>query len=49
MREVSRSKVEAALHMLHCRIEAATLSPSSHALKAGDLAKLACVPRLEWL
>jgi hypothetical protein len=49
MREGVTFEVEAALHMLHCRIEAAALSPSSHALKAGDLAKLACVPRLEWL
>jgi hypothetical protein len=31
MRELVALEVEAALHMLHCHIDAATLSPSSHA------------------
>jgi hypothetical protein len=33
MRELAVSKDEAAPHMLHCRIDAATLSPSSYAVE----------------
>jgi hypothetical protein len=33
MRELGAVRIEAALHMLHCRIDAATLSPTSHALE----------------
>jgi hypothetical protein len=33
VRELGAFKIEAALHMLHCRIDAATLSPSSHAIE----------------
>jgi nitroreductase len=49
MREALPSKVEAALHMLRCRIDAATLSPSSHAIESWRSRKIAFVPRLEWL
>jgi len=42
-------KVEAALHMLHCRIDTATLSPSFHAIEGWRSRKFAFVPRLEWL
>jgi hypothetical protein len=49
MREVVALEVEAALHMLHCRIKTATLSPSSHAVESRRSRKIAFVPRLEWL
>jgi hypothetical protein len=49
MREVVAFKVEAAPHMLHCRIDTATLSPSSHAVESSRSRKIAFVPRLEWL
>jgi hypothetical protein len=40
---------QAALHMLHCRIDTATLSPSFHALESRRSRKFAFVPGLEWL
>jgi hypothetical protein len=40
---------QAALHMLHCRIDTATLSPSSHADESCRSRKIAFVPGLEWL
>jgi hypothetical protein len=49
MREVVAFKVEAAPHMLHCRIDTATLSPSFHAIGSWRSRKIAFVPRLEWL
>jgi hypothetical protein len=33
MRELGAVNIEAAPHMLHCHIDAATLSPSSHAIE----------------
>jgi hypothetical protein len=35
--------------MLHCRIDTATQSPSSHAVESWMSRKIAFVPRLEWL
>jgi hypothetical protein len=40
---------QAALHMLHCRINAATITPSVHAVESCRSRKIAFVPRLEWL
>jgi hypothetical protein len=40
---------QAALHMLHCHIDTATLSPSSHAVESWISRKFAFVPGLEWL
>jgi hypothetical protein len=42
-------KTKAAPHMLHCRIDTATLSPRSHAAESWRSRKIAFVPRLEWL
>jgi hypothetical protein len=48
MREVVAFKVEAAPHMLHCRIDAATPSSSFHAIESWRSRKIAFVPSLEW-
>jgi hypothetical protein len=40
---------QAALHMLHCRINAATITPSVHAVESCRSRKFAFVPALEWL
>jgi hypothetical protein len=49
MREVVAFEIEAALHMLHCRIDTATPTPSSHAVESSRSRKIAFVPRMEWL
>jgi hypothetical protein len=50
---LSQSKLnrsdQAALHMLHCRISAATLMTAPMQLKAGRSRKIAFVQGLEWL
>jgi hypothetical protein len=40
---------QAALHMLHCRIDVATPNRSSHAVESWRSRKFAFVPGLEWL
>jgi hypothetical protein len=49
MRELVAVEVEAALHMLHCRIHTQRQSPSCHAVQSWRSRKIAFVPRLEWL